>query len=241
MVFPLLFLGLMWAVKATESVLQADLTFLGIYPLHIKGLPGIISAPLVHGNLRHLFNNSIPAFLLTWGLFYFYHKIALRVFSLIWLMSGLWIWFGAREAYHIGASGIIYGLGAFLFFSGIFRKNIHLTAISLLVIFLYGSMVWGIFPYKTGVSWESHLYGALAGLILASYYRKQGPPPTINTLPEEEDDDDISFDEYDAGDEVSESEFRPRKQKKSLKEIITGFFRDPFEPEEEEEEEESEQ
>ncbi len=105
-------------------------------------------------------------------------------------MTGLWVWFGGRIAYHIGASGLIYGLGSFLFFSGIIRRNINLLAISLLVAFLYGGMVWGIFPYKPQISWESHLYGGIAGLILSAYYRKEGPGTTSKKWEEEDDDDD---------------------------------------------------
>lgn len=105
-------------------------------------------------------------------------------------MTGLWVWFGARIAYHIGASGLVYGLGSFLFFSGIIRRNINLLAISLLVAFLYGGMVWGIFPYKPEISWESHLYGGIAGLILSFYYRKEGPAATKKKW--EDDDDELS-------------------------------------------------
>ena len=112
--FPLFIIILLWLIKGIEYLFQIKLTHLGIYPLDPKGLIGIITAPLIHGNITHLADNTIPLFLLTWGLFYFYNKIAFKVFLLIYFISGFWVWFAAREAYHIGASGIIYGLGAFL-------------------------------------------------------------------------------------------------------------------------------
>ena len=104
-------------------------------------------------------------------MFYFYPKVAHKVFIFIYLTTNIWVWLSARSAYHIGASGIIYGLTSFIFFSGIIRKDTRLAAISLLTIFLYGSMVWGIFPLKQTISFESHLFGAIAGIVMAIYYK----------------------------------------------------------------------
>ena len=94
---------------------------------------------------------------------------------MIWLFTGFWVWLAARDSAHIGASGIIYGLVCFLFFSGILRKDKRLLSVSMLVTFLYGSMVWGILPIDQTVSWESHLFGSIAGIFCAVYYRKLGP------------------------------------------------------------------
>jgi membrane associated rhomboid family serine protease len=177
--FPLLFVSLIWLVKIIEVLSGADFGFLGLIPLDIKGARGILFFPLIHANWQHLINNTIPLFILTWALFYSYRTIALKVFFLIYFCHGFWLWFIGREAYHIGASGIIYGLGTFIFVSGIIRKNSNLLAVSLLVAFLYGSMVWGIFPYEEYVSWEGHLTGLIAGLVLAFYYKNYGPPSNI--------------------------------------------------------------
>lgn len=100
----------------------------------------------------------------------------MKVFSWTFFLTGILVWFGGREAWHIGASGLVYGLASFLFFSGIIRKYFRLVALSLLVVFLYGEMVWGIFPgvYKN-VSWESHMLGFISGILLAIVYRKEGP------------------------------------------------------------------
>ncbi len=198
LIFPLFFISIIWIVKIAELVFDVDLGFLGIFPLRISGLPGIIFAPFIHANFKHLFANTIPLFILGIGLFYFYNKIAYKVFFLIFLFSNIWLWFGGREAYHIGASGLIYGLAFFLFVSGMIRKNANLMAISLLVVFLYGSMIWGLFPLKPKVSWEGHLFGALSGVVLAIYYRDKGPKRKIYSWElEEEDDDDDDINDID--------------------------------------------
>ena len=94
---------------------------------------------------------------------------------MIWLFTGFWVWLAARDSSHIGASGLIYGFVCFLFFSGLLRKDTRLMAVSLLVTFLYGSMVWGILPVDQSISWESHLFGSIAGIFCAYYYRADGP------------------------------------------------------------------
>ena len=190
LVFPGFFLFLIWFVKFTEWGLDTSFVSLGIYPMKAKGLIGIITAPLIHADIKHLFDNSVPLFFLSLALFYFYREVAYRVFFIIYFLTGALVWIVGREAYHIGASGIVYGLAAFLFASGIIRRNRNLMAISLLVSFLYGSMVWGILPYDYHISWESHLMGALTGLVLSVIYRHEGPASDMERLEEEEDEED---------------------------------------------------
>jgi len=173
--FPSLFLLVIWVVEIVEYTLQLNFAKYGLFPLEWKGLRGILLSPLIHGGFKHLFNNSIPILVLGTALFYFYRELSYRIFFLIYLLSGLWLWFFGRQAYHIGASGLVYGLASFLFFSGIFRRYFRLMAISLLVVFLYGSMIWGIFPIREHISWEAHLMGGIAGLLLAVFYKNQGP------------------------------------------------------------------
>lgn len=146
----------------------------GVFPRSISGLKGILFYPFIHGSVEHLFNNSIPLLVLTTCLFYFYRPIAFQTFGLIYILSGIWIWISARENYHIGASGILYGLAAFLFFSGIIRKEKRVIALSMLVAFLYGGMVWGVLPIQERISWEGHLWGSVAGAVLAWLFRKKG-------------------------------------------------------------------
>jgi len=176
LIIPGIFVFLMWLVKIIGILFEIDLSDLGIYPLTARGLPGIIFSPFIHADFEHLINNSLPLFLLSVALFYFYSEIALKIFSWTYLLTGILVWFGGRDAWHIGASGLVYGLASFLFFSGIIRKYYRLVALSLLVVFLYGEMVWGLFPgiYKN-ISWESHMLGFFSGIVLAVWYRKEGP------------------------------------------------------------------
>ena len=187
-IIPGMFVFLMWLVKIIEVLFEIDLSGHGIFPLTAKGLQGILFSPFIHANFKHLFNNSLPLFFLATALFYFYSEVALKVFIWTFFLTGLMVWLAGREAWHIGASGLVYGLASFLFFSGIIRRHFRLIALSLLIVFLYGSMVWGLFPgvYKN-VSWESHMLGFFSGVLLAIWYRKEGPQqPVYEWMDEEE-------------------------------------------------------
>ena len=173
--FPALFVAILWGVKVLETFTDISLIQYGLYPRSWQGLIGILTCPLIHSSFAHLFSNSVPLLVLGAMTFYFYRPIAFSVFFWVYLMSGIWLWAAGREAYHVGASGLVYGFVTFLFFSGIFRKERTLMVLSLIVVFLYGSLVWGIFPIYKQISWESHLLGSLAGVITAFYYRKEGP------------------------------------------------------------------
>jgi membrane associated rhomboid family serine protease len=185
---------LLWLVKWTEYNFSIDLVPYGIIPQKLYGLRGIIFSPFIHGDTVHLLNNSLPIFLLTMALIYFYQSIALRVVFLSQLVGGLLTWIIATNGSHIGASGIIYSLASFLFFSGVFRKHPRLMAISLIVVFIYGGMVWGVFPIKQGVSWEGHLSGGIAGLLIALVYRKIGPQK--KTFKWQKEEEKTEFDLY---------------------------------------------
>ena len=189
LIIPGIFVFFMWLIKIVEILFETDLSHFGIYPLSVQGLPGIIFSPFIHADFQHLFNNSLPLFFLSIALFYFYSELALKVFAWNYLITGLLVWAGGREAWHIGASGLVYGLAAFLFFSGIIRRYFRLIALSLLIVFLYGSMVWGLFPgvYKN-VSWESHMLGFFSGVFLAIWFRNEGPQkPVYEWMDEEEE------------------------------------------------------
>jgi membrane associated rhomboid family serine protease len=190
MIIPGIFVFLMWLVKIIEVLFEIDLSHYGIYPLTARGLPGILFSPFIHADFTHLFNNSIPLFFLSLALFYFYSEVALKVFIWTFFLTGLFVWIAGRAAWHIGASGLVYGLASYLFFSGIIRRYFRLIALSLLIVFLYGSMVWGLFPgvYKN-VSWESHMLGFFSGVVLAVWYRNQGPQKPVYEWMEEEEED----------------------------------------------------
>ena len=169
------FLAFIWAVHITQLTFHLNFTEFGILPRSFFGLIGIITSPLIHSlrDVNHIINNSFPFLILGWTLFYFYKPIAWRVLLQSWFYTGVFVWISARNAYHIGLSGVIYSLLFFIFFSGVFRKDKRLLTVALFVVFLYGSMVWGIFPYDWTISFESHLFGALTGIILAYFTRNE--------------------------------------------------------------------
>jgi membrane associated rhomboid family serine protease len=176
-IIPFIFLLIMWGVKIVEIQFNLSFVKFGIYPKDINSLKGILFSPFIHKDFTHLFNNSIPILILGSLLFSAYRSIALKIFMWLFFISGFWLWIIGRESYHIGASGIIYSLAAFLFVSGLVRKNPRLAALSMIIIFLYGSLIWGVFPLKSGVSWEGHLAGLVAGVITAIFYKNEGPKP----------------------------------------------------------------
>ena len=196
MVIPLFLIFTMYMIKILEVGMDWDFTKLGVYPLSKKGVFGIFSHPFVHGSFRHLFANTFPLFFLSWCLFYFYKDIASYIFFVIWVGCGVFTFIIGKPGWHIGASGIIYGLAFFLFFSGVLRKHIPLIAISLLITFLYGGLVWNMFPYfaKVTTSWEGHLSGAIAGTLCAFTFRRYGPQKP-NPFSEEEDEEQTETDE----------------------------------------------
>ena len=156
----------------------------GLRPKNPAGIIGILTMPFLHSSWEHLANNSVSLFVLTISIFYFYRELAWKTILFIVFAGGLWLWLaGIEGTNHIGASGLVYGLAGFLFVSGLIRKNKNLMGISLLVIFLYGSFFWGALPFEQNIaqniSWDGHLYGALAGIAIAIYYRKDGPQRTI--------------------------------------------------------------
>ena len=175
---PALLLVLLWLVYFIAINTEGgSLYWLGIYPRTVAGLVGVVLSPLLHADLEHALSNSIALALLGVALFYFYPREAFQVLFLGWIFSGLLTWLIARPAYHIGASGLIYVFGAYLIFRGWRVRRKVLAALSLLVTFAYGSMIWGIFPGELHISWEGHLSGALVGLLLAFWQKLDSKVP----------------------------------------------------------------
>ena len=189
LLIPAIFVLILWVVQFFNALSDNALTEYGILPRMYSGLKGIIFYPLIHGSWQHLYSNSIPVFVLGALLVYFFERSALSIFLIIYLLSGSLLWLGGRQSYHIGASGLIYGLAAFLFFSGFFKGKHRLLPISLVIIFLYGGLIWGVLPGQDGISWEGHLFGALSGSFTAFLFRKKGvKDPEIKFEDEEEDE-----------------------------------------------------
>ncbi len=206
---PFYFILLIWVVFWLDQRFMLGLYRFGILPRHIEGIIGVVTTPLLHGSMAHLANNTLPLLALGAGLFYFYPRIASRVVLISWLSSGLAVWLIGRESFHIGASGLIYALAGFIFLSGILRRQPNLLALSLLVVFLYGGLIWGILPIEETVSWEAHLAGAFSGFALAVNYRRFGPVQKKYSwdLEEEEEDQTVWPDHADtAPDEIPKPE-----------------------------------
>ena len=163
----------LWIVFWAELEFNLKLHKFGVFPQTLGGLKGILFSPFIHGDIKHLSNNSIPLFILLLSLFYFYEKISWKV--LLWgaLLTGLLTWVLGRPAYHIGASGIVYMLVSFLFFKGVFSKQISLLAVSFLIVFLYGSLIWYVFPIDPLISWEGHLSGLIVGFLFSIIFKKK--------------------------------------------------------------------
>ena len=208
--FTVLFITLLWCIKSAEILFHVDLGWLGVRPLHWQGLLGILTAPLVHGSLEHLFNNTLPLLILGSVLLYGYPKSRWRVIGLVWLISGLGVWLFAREASHIGASGLAHGMFFFLFVVSIFRRDKSSVAIMMIAFLMYGGMTMTIFPREEGISFEYHFFGAVAGALAALLWREKDPKPVEKKYSWEGQDDDSDdqniIDEWDEWDDWDEEE-----------------------------------
>ena len=200
-IIPLILVALMWLVKIIETVFHLDFSFLGVKPVSPEGIPGIILFHFIHGDWEHLFANTFPMLVLGTSLYYFYRPLANKILLILIFSVGLLTWCGARGGVHIGASGLVYGLTFLLMLSGFIRRNKRLIIISLMVVFLYGSLVWGLYPkyaIENNISWEGHLSGFVMGIVLAIFYKNEVVP--LGDEDRNEDDDEIEDDENDSDD-----------------------------------------
>lgn len=189
----LVFVALLWAVRLVETVTAIDLTAYGIYPRRVHGLPGILTGPLIHGSWEHLIANTAPVLVLGTALLYGYPRCARIVLPVVYLGAGLAVWLLARPAFHLGSSGLAFGMLFFVFTMGVLRWEPRAIALAMIVSFLYGSMVWGVLPLDESVSFESHMAGAVIGVVLAWVLKHRDPPPPRRRYSwedEEEDEDE---------------------------------------------------
>ena len=192
-IVPIILVLTMLLVEIIEAVFHLDFSFLGIKPLSADGIPGIFLFHFIHGDWQHLFANTIPILVLGSALYYFYRPLANRILLILIFSTGLLTWCGARSGTHIGASGLVYGLTFFLMLSGFIRRDRKLIIISLIVVFLYGSLVWGLYPQyaiENNISWEGHLSGFVMGIVLAFFYKNEGPKREEHHWDDDDDDDD---------------------------------------------------
>ena len=197
-VFPSLLVLLLWVIHIIQVISvnilnQGDFGGLGIRPQTISGLKGILFAPLIHADFQHLISNSIPMLVLTTIIMFFYRKVAYRSLIMIYILTGIAVWLFARQqVYHIGASGVVYGLVAFVFWSGVFRRSLQSIVLALIVTFLYSGYFMGILPNQEGISWESHLMGGLVGIFTSYWYRKEIEQSEEKEVPSWEQEEEAS-------------------------------------------------
>lgn len=205
----LAFVALLWLVFAIDSLLPMELSRYGLRPRAWSGLTGLLTTPLLHGNLAHLVSNSLPLFIGGVAILFLYPNSAIRVLPLIYLGTAALAWLFARPSIHIGSSGLVYGILTYVFIAGIVRRDVRSVGVSLMVWFLYGSMIWGVFPLVPRMSWELHASGMALGLLLAVLYRDWDRVPLKTYEWEAEDEDEDGHDDgglLDQADDIDESD-----------------------------------
>ena len=171
LVLPVSTVALMWIIKIIEVSKNIKFTRWGIFPRDWEGFVGILTAPFIHSDWKHLMSNSLPLLMLMSIVMVFYRRVAIPSMLIITILTGFVVWLFARESYHVGASGVVYGLIAFLGCKGIFRRNVKSIILSLVILVMYGGYIEGILPNKEGISWESHLFGLLVGAFTAFLFK----------------------------------------------------------------------
>lgn len=175
---PMYFTAMIWLIHILQTIFDIDLGWWGIYPREAFGLRGILFAPLLHSNWEHLASNSVPFLVCATMIIYFYSRVALRSFVIIYFVTGFCIWLFARTGvFHIGLSYVVYGLVSFIFWTGVFRRSIRSIILALIIVTLYSGMFTGILPtteiLQRNISWESHLIGGIIGIITAYFYKEE--------------------------------------------------------------------
>ncbi len=185
---PIYLVLILWIIHILKLTLDLPLNNYGLISRDIRGIRGIFTSPFIHGSFHHLISNTVPLFVLTTMILFFFRKAAVASILLIYVLTGVAVWSFARgNVIHIGASGVIYGLVSFIFWSGIFRRNTKSIVLALVVTVLYSSYFIGVLPNQKGISWESHLFGGIVGILVAYWmkdYRED--EPESNDWPEEE-------------------------------------------------------
>lgn len=193
----LAFVTALWIIQGLNAALDLELQRFGVAPRELAGLPGILVAPLLHGGFGHLIANSLPLLVVGTTMLHLYPDSAAKVLPAVYLGPGIAVWLFARGGVHVGASGLIYGLAAYVFLAGVIRRDRRAIAASLLVAFIYGSLAWGVLPIRPGVSWETHLAAALIGIVLAVALRHLDiPPPKRYSWEDEPEEQDQGADDH---------------------------------------------
>jgi len=222
--WPLRFIIVLWGIQLFQVLTHTDLGFLGVYPRTYFGIKGIFLAPLIHADFSHLLHNSVPLFVLSAMILFFYPRVAVRSMIMIYLMTGLSVWIFGRSVFHIGASGVVYGLVSFVFWNGVFRRNLKSIILALIVTFLYSGFFLGILPNQEGISWESHLLGGLVGIFVSFWYKEEIEKDEVPDLPSWEQSPDSSEQTYFLDRDVFEKTKEERRREQAGSDPDTGHI-----------------
>lgn len=177
LLWPLAAVSALWLIAAVQAVTGISYVWLGVFPRTLAGLPGVVTAPLIHESWTHLLSNTAPLLGLGIIAMYGFPRATRHAVPLIWLLSGIGVWLFGRESFHIGISGLTHGLMFFVVLMGILRRDALSVALVLIVFLLFGGMASGIIPSEPAISFEYHLFGAIAGVLAAVFLRRMDPMP----------------------------------------------------------------
>ncbi|GAA5215195.1 rhomboid family intramembrane serine protease [Corallincola platygyrae] len=172
-----LFVMFLWFLELGKWAFGWQLRGLGVYPGELTGLIGVLTGPLIHGSVAHISANSIGLMILMPALIYGYPRSRWWVLGIVWILSGLGVWFWGRESYHFGASGLTHGIFFYLFFVSLFRRDKRSIGLMMIAFFMFGGMLMTIFPREPGISFEYHLFGGIGGLLSAIMFWRWDPKP----------------------------------------------------------------
>lgn len=181
----LLFVMLLWLISLLSYLAEVNLSWLGIFPRNFFGLIGVVTGPLIHADMIHLLSNTFPFLLLSGFILFQHRKKGVDVLWFVYVLSGVLTWFIGRQAYHVGASGVIYGMASYLLFVGFTGRDRGSFAVSLAILFLYSGLFYGMIPGEERVSWEGHIAGFMAGFIAALTFGGKAATEEIKEVAEE--------------------------------------------------------
>lgn len=169
------FVVLLWVTELLDAATPLSLDDNGIRPRSGEGLFGVLLAPLLHGGWGHLVSNTVPALILGFLALATGLGRGLLATAVIWVVGGLGVWLLAGgNSVHIGASGLVFGWLSYVVVRGFVNRSFGEIAIGVVVAIVYGGLIWGVLPGQPGVSWQGHLFGALAGILAAVLVSDRG-------------------------------------------------------------------
>lgn len=156
-----------WVIEIVNFMLGHRLNAFGVLPRHLSGLPGIVTAPVLHAGFGHLLSNT-GGLLILGGLTQLQgNRRFIEVTLIVALVGGVLVWLLARGAYHVGASGLVFGYFGYLVARGYYRRSLISIVVAAGVVLMFGGLLHGLLPLQTHVSWEGHLFGLLSGVFAA--------------------------------------------------------------------------